>query len=80
MAGFEVFPNPSQGKINISFGPTALLQGQNEYRITNILGQTLMTGQITGESQQIDVSGLKEGLYFISVNTATAKFVKTNTF
>ena len=80
LARFEVFPNPSQGTINISFGPTALLQGQNEYRITNILGQTLMTGQITGESQQIDVSGLKEGLYFISVNTATAKFVKTNTF
>ena len=46
-----------------------------KYRITNPMGQTLMTGTVTSETQQIDVSALPEGMYFISVGEMTSMFV-----
>jgi hypothetical protein len=39
------------------------------------MGQTLLTGQITAETQQIDVTGLAEGMYFITSAGETRKFV-----
>jgi hypothetical protein len=39
------------------------------------MGQTLQTGQITAETQQIDVSDLPEGMYFITFAGETLKFV-----
>ena len=40
------------------------------------MGQTVLSGNITAETQQIDVSGLAEGMYFISVGGMTVKFIK----
>ena len=45
------------------------------YRITNLMGQTLMTGQMAAETQQIDVSDLPQGMYFITFAGETRKFV-----
>jgi len=39
------------------------------------MGQTLLTGKITGENQQIDVSSLPQGMYFITFAGETRKFV-----
>jgi hypothetical protein len=39
------------------------------------MGQTVQTGSLTAETQQIDVSGLLQGMYFISVGDMTQKFV-----
>jgi hypothetical protein len=39
------------------------------------MGQTLMSGQITTETQQIDVTDLPDGLYFITFAGETRKFV-----
>jgi hypothetical protein len=39
------------------------------------MGQTLMRGIITAETQQIDVSNLPQGMYFISVGDVTRKFI-----
>jgi hypothetical protein len=39
------------------------------------MGQTVLSGNITAETQQIDVSGLPEGMYFISIGSETRKFV-----
>ncbi len=50
------------------------LQNQT-YRITNLMGQTLLTGQITAETQQINVSSLPQGMYFITIAGETRKFV-----
>jgi hypothetical protein len=46
-----------------------------EYRITNLTGQTVLTGNITVENQQINVSDLPQGMYFITVGDVTQKFV-----
>ena len=68
-----VYPNPTHG---ILFVETQFIASQtNAYRITNTMGQTLMTGQITGETQQIDVTNLPQGMYFIAIDGVTQKFV-----
>lgn len=67
--GFYIFPNPTDGMITISGRQTG------EYRITNLMGQTLMTGDITTENQQLDISNLPKGIYFITVGKNTRKIV-----
>ncbi|MCR4847548.1 MAG: leucine-rich repeat protein [Bacteroidales bacterium] len=67
--GFVVYPNPTDGLLHVETRLTTSLQ---EYRITNIMGQTLLTGS----SPQIDVSSLSPGLYFITLGTQTLKFTK----
>ena len=67
--GFRVYPNPTNGIITITGGQST------EYRITNLMGQTLMTGAIHEDSQQINVSGLPQGMYFITVEKETQKIV-----
>ena len=66
--GFRVVPNPAHDLITI-------VGGQHEYRISNMLGQTLLTGTIQGESQQVDVSQLPQGMYFVTVGELTQKLV-----
>ena len=71
-----VYPNPTNGVLNISVrlpqcdSPTA-----QTYRITNLIGQTLLASQIITENQQINVSSLPQGMYFITIAGETRKFV-----
>ncbi len=71
---FAFYPNPTNGVLFVETHGRASRQDQT-YRITNLMGQTLMTGQITAENQQIDVSNLPEGMYFITIGEGTRKFV-----
>ena len=69
---FAVYPNPTDG---VLFVRTHAVRPYKEYRITNLMGQMILLGNITAETQQIDVSGLPEGMYFVTVGGATRKFV-----
>lgn len=69
-----VYPNPTDDVLFVETHGRASLSNQT-YRITNLMGQTLMTGQITAETQQIDVSSLPQGMYFITFAGETQKFV-----
>ena len=71
---FAVYPNPTDGVLFVETRHGTSLPTQT-YRITNLMGQILMTGQITAEPQQINVSDLPQGMYFISVGDVTQKFV-----
>ncbi len=71
---FDVYPNPTNGVLFVETRLIASLPDQT-YRIANLMGQTLLTGQITAETQQINVSSLPEGMYFITVGDVTRKFV-----
>ena len=53
--GFQVYPNPTTGLITVS----GVQSG--EYRISNMLGQTLMTGCIDDENQQIMLPNCPRG-------------------
>ena len=69
-----VYPNPTDGVLFVQTLRATSLPNQT-YRITNLMGQTLLTGQIMAETQQIDVAALPEGVYFITVGETTRKFV-----
>ncbi len=71
---FTVYPNPTNGVLFVETQNFASLQNQT-YRITNLMGQTLLTGQITAENQQINMSSLPQGMYFITFAGETRKFV-----
>ena len=71
---FNIYPNPTNGVLVVETQCFASHPTQT-YRITNLMGQTLMTGAITAETQQIDVSNLPQGMYFISVGDTTRKFI-----
>ncbi len=72
--GFSIYPNPSNGILFVQTLRATSLPDQT-YRITNLMGQTLMMGQITDESQQINVANLPKGMYFIDIDGAVRKFV-----
>jgi hypothetical protein len=70
---FTIYPNPTNGVLTIQHSSFRI---QNSaFRITNLIGQTVQTGSLNAETQQIDVSGLPQGMYFISVGDMTRKFV-----
>ena len=73
---FMVYPNPANNILFVETVCTPSLPDQTAYRITNLIGQTLLQGRISAETQQIDISILPEGMYFISVGETTLKFVK----
>ena len=74
-----VYPNPVDGVLFVETHGRASLSNQT-YRITNLMGQILLSGHVETfhetSLQSIDVSDLPEGMYFISVGETTMKFVK----
>ena len=73
---FAVYPNPANDVLFVQTLRATSLPDQTAYRITNLMGQTLMQGLITTENQQIDINRLPSGMYFINVGEQTVKFVK----
>ena len=76
-----VYPNPANDVLFVETHGRASLSNQT-YRVTNLVGQTLMTGVLAVRLPQcdspttIDVSLLPAGMYFISMGGQTVKFVK----
>ena len=68
-----VYPNPTNGILTIHHSSFRI--HHSAFRITNLMGQTVQTGSLNAETQQIDVSDLPQGMYFISVGDMTRKFV-----
>ena len=69
-----VYPNPTDGMLIVQTLRATSLH-DDTYRITNLMGQTVLSGNITAETQQIDVSNLPDGMYFIIFAGETQKFV-----
>lgn len=72
---FAVYPNPANNVLIVEMCHGASLPDQTEYSITNPLGQTLLQGNITAETQLINIESLHAGLYFISVGNMIQRFV-----
>ena len=74
-----VYPNPADGVLFVETVHAPSLPGPT-YRITNLMGQILLSGPVETfhetSLQSIDVSNLPAGMYFISVGETTMKFVK----
>ena len=73
--GFSVYPNPANGVLVVETRHGASLPANAEYEIANMMGQTLLQGTINCENQQIDINTLPAGMYFVTVEGETTKFV-----
>jgi hypothetical protein len=72
--GLVVYPNPANGVLFVETRRATSLPDQT-YRITNLMGQTVLSGNINADNQQINVSSLPQGMYFITFAGETRKFV-----
>ena len=72
---FNVYPNPTNGVLFVETVHAPSLPVATEYRITNLMGQTLQSGRIVGDRQQLDVSALPAGMYLLTVDSTTVKFI-----
>lgn len=70
----SIYPNPANDILFVETEHAPSLPDQS-YRITNLMGQTLLSGNITAENQQIDIEELPAGMYFITFAGETRKFV-----
>ena len=75
--GIVVFPNPVINKLKVEFKDNILLRTIN---ITNVLGQKIIEITSSHMSQEIDVTILPKGLYFLSTQvngqSKTYKIIK----
>lgn len=75
-----LYPNPSQALFNYelpkNFSSKLYLQ------VTDLLGNTIRSGELTNRMGTIDLSAYPAGIYFLKVNdgisTLTVKLIKTN--
>jgi hypothetical protein len=74
---FSIFPNPTNGAINISASRNF---GLLDVTITNIAGQTVLTSTIEGVRSTLNTTALSSGIYFAQINTeegsTVMKFIK----
>jgi hypothetical protein len=66
------FPNPIKDiiTVNANFGL------KQEYKIYSSCGKVLLSGALNSNNNQINLSKLPCGLYFISINGTSLKLVK----
>jgi hypothetical protein len=68
---FELFPNPTDGKVNLVLGET--LQGKAIVEVYNLLGEQMIAKKVShlqkGETYTLDLSHLVSGLYIIKMST-----------
>ena len=65
----QIFPNPTNGLLRIESNNLKIQQIQ----ITDMIGKTMMTSE---NVKTLDISGLSEGLYLVSLHTSEGIFSK----
>ncbi len=66
---FEIYPNPTKERITIALNNNAL---EYTFKITNTLGQIVLSNSITQQVSDIEVGNLASGIYFVYItNSAT---------
>ena len=70
-SAFEIFPNPTDGKIDLVLGKN--LQGNTVVEVYNLLGERMLRKQAHllrhDETLSLDLSGMASGLYIIKLST-----------
>ena len=77
-ANFDVFPNPTDGRISLVINET--LQNEAIVEVYNLLGECMMTKNIShfqkDETLSMDLGRLVSGLYIIKLNTEKGSCTK----
>ncbi|MCH2021986.1 MAG: T9SS type A sorting domain-containing protein [Saprospiraceae bacterium] len=70
---FYIYPNPTADLLTIKYSGTL---ASNIVEIHNINGKLILVEKISKNGEQIDISKLNQGLYLISFNGVSARFLK----
>ncbi len=74
---FSISPNPSSDFIEISVGANGRSPLQNDVRIYDVYGQTVLSVAAIHELPlRVEVSSLAPGMYFVRIGDKVGKFVK----
>ena len=71
----SVYPNPSDGNFYLDIN----YNGRVDVKVTNIIGVTVFTQQLfvnNGMTNKINLSTVNNGIYFVTVKTDNASYVK----
>jgi hypothetical protein len=72
-SAFSAYPNPANNSITVT---VADANTTTDAKVYDILGNQVATYPMHGTKNTIDITNLTSGVYFLSVNNATQKFVK----
>lgn len=67
-----IYPNPAVDRINISWTKEIATNGKATIRIIDLSGRVITTRQVNSNESNLDVSGLSNGLYILSINDETS--------
>jgi spore coat protein CotH len=73
-AVLSIYPNPTNSMVTVETD----FSKATAYEVFSIVGERLMTGMITSNRQQIDLSQLPANVYFLRVGDHSHKIVKTD--
>lgn len=74
VAGFDIYPNPTVDGFYIF--NTSPSEHMNTYVIRDNSGRLVKQGQLIKEKTYIDVKGLGQGIYFVTINDSDEKLTK----
>lgn len=70
---FTIYPNPASGSVSILLNATVT---SSEIVIVDVLGKIVQTKTINSNQSDLDISNLKSGIYFITINNEGMKTTK----
>lgn len=72
---FSIYPNPTQGQVNISWNES--IKGNVQIIITDLAGRVVKHTEATAASAtQLHLNGLNQGVYFIRINTDKRQYTE----
>lgn len=75
ITNLQVYPNPSNGEVHVNF--TGTYKGTASLFMTDVLGRVVYQSQVnTGSPIVLSVSGLTNGVYFLTMETPVGKSVQ----
>ncbi|MBC8884025.1 T9SS type A sorting domain-containing protein [Flavobacterium piscinae] len=69
-----LYPNPTKEVVNIDLQNN--LSDQEEFKIFDINGRTILNGKVSNGLNQINVESLAKGLYIFNLGNINQKFIK----
>lgn len=69
---FTIYPNPTSGVVRVKWLESS---GANMLEVSNLLGEMVLKINLSSTDQNIDVSNLESGIYFISIESQNGKSI-----
>jgi hypothetical protein len=71
---FSVFPNPTQGILNIRFN--GIQNGKTVLTLFDIQGRNILSKQRASDSEILNIENLQDGVYLLSIENGNQKTTK----